>query len=651
MVKNDILFIQDLIESIVDTRIYESPSAYIERIRYMPKELTPRPGYYSFDYTPYLREPFEQLADDSGTENIYFMKSAQIGYTVGLLQNAVLYFIGSNPKRAMYVTADGKLAKKVVEKQIDPMIKHAGLEHLIYAQNKLKGSRSTGSTSIMKEFPGGDISFNGAKNPDTARGDSVPVLLFDEIDTFRSDKKEGSILSLFENRSNAFAQFRKKVYGSTPLIKQSSQIYRLYQEGDQRNFFIPCPRCGEMIVLHWHGNNDEVGRYGIVFDHIEGKPIYDSVAYKCQICGGLIKNHEKTLFMAPDVCKWQPTATAQKPRTVSYWLNALYSPVGMYSWENIVEDWVDCWDIELDRLKDKDKYREFRNTKQGLPFEEKGESINFVKAMLHRRTYASGTIKSETIKQDTGGEILAIICSVDVQKSNLFVDIKGYTKGGRTYTLEFFSIEGESESTGENSNNPWNILYDIIKDKRYTDENGKVYSINFTLIDSGKFTTSVYDFCSQFTFGVYPIKGERYIQNGLMFKMMSKDVLEKSGCSAAFRLNVTSFKDRIARFMSRLEWNTREYQPEWYPNFPQDLGDDYFKQFEAESRVDAYDKLTNKYKGSYWKQISGRDNHAFDTYVYNIAGLEIFADMICREELGLDVLEWSGFWEYMENVE
>jgi len=32
--------------------------------------------------------------------------------------------------------------------------------------------------------------------------------------------------------------------------------------------------------------------------------------------------------------------------------------------------------------------------------------------------------------------------------------------------------------------------------------------------------------------------------------------------------------------------------------------------------------------------------------VYNFAGLELVADRVCREELGLSVLLWSDFWEY-----
>ena len=46
-----------------------------------------------------------------------------------------------------------------------------------------------------------------------------------------------------------------------------------------------------------------------------------------------------------------------------------------------------------------------------------------------------------------------------------------------------------------------------------------------------------------------------------------------------------------------------------------------------------------------WKQRSGVDNHAFDTYGYNMAALEIFADAYCRDALGLSGLSWAHFWQ------
>ena len=44
------------------------------------------------------------------------------------------------------------------------------------------------------------------------------------------------------------------------------------------------------------------------------------------------------------------------------------------------------------------------------------------------------------------------------------------------------------------------------------------------------------------------------------------------------------------------------------------------------------DKATGKTLGFFWKQIEGRQNHAFDTFGYNIANLECVADFACQKD-------------------
>jgi phage terminase large subunit GpA-like protein len=70
--------------------------------------------------------------------------------------------------------------------------------------------------------------------------------------------------------------------------------------------------------------------------------------------------------------------------------------------------------------------------------------------------------------------------------------------------------------------------------------------------------------------------------------------------------------------------------------------------FEAEERVNEYDQY-NRYKRTIWKPKRGIPNHAFDTYGYNLAALEIFADAYCREVLQFPGIDWNAFWDAMKN--
>jgi phage terminase large subunit GpA-like protein len=644
----DIDFLIEQIYSITDEREYTIPHRYIEEKRYLPKHLTPKPGFFEFTYMPYLTEIFDCLHPESGIETVIVMKSAQIGYTVGILENAVLYHIGSNPRTVQFVTADKNLADETVKTRIDPMIDYSGIRDMIFPQSKRRGNRATGDTAFLKEYPGGFASFGGAKNADRFRGRTYQVSLFDEIDAWDDDAKEGSKIDLALNRSNAFSATRKIIMGSTPLILQTSNIYSYYMAGDRRNFFVPCPRCGEFQVLRWHGVKESGKQFGIKFEVEHGKPVYESIHYQCEHCGGKFYDHEKTILLPNG--EWKPTFESSKRRYRSYWINALYSPPGIYGWDKIVEEWSDCWDLDKNRLKDKEKARVFWNTKRGLPWEERGESVNYEKANMKRVFgWRRGTIEQKFPIRDTGGRILLLTCAVDVQKNNLFVDIKGWTAGGRSYTLDFYDIPGPTEDDNSIS---WAELDKLLTHGQWTDEEGNIFRISNTFIDSGRYTENVYNFCSQFSNGVYPIKGEDYLPGGVIMKMFSKEIIEKARLRSGigYRLNVTALKDRTAHCMNISDWNSGALQPDWYPNFPEDLGDDYFRQFEAEIKVDEYEKVTNKYRRSRWKETSpGRPNHAFDTFGYSIGALYDIAESTCKIELGLDLLDWEEFWKYAES--
>ena len=54
------------------------PSEWAESKRYLPLQLTPEPGLYSFDMMPYLREALDGLDPYSPIEQVDVMKGVQI---------------------------------------------------------------------------------------------------------------------------------------------------------------------------------------------------------------------------------------------------------------------------------------------------------------------------------------------------------------------------------------------------------------------------------------------------------------------------------------------------------------------------------------------------------------------------------------------
>jgi phage terminase large subunit GpA-like protein len=649
MNRNSIDFLIDCFNKISTEQDYELPSAFAERVRYMPKGLTPLPGKFSYERFPYMKRIVDLFHPLNPAREVVLMKGNQLGSNTGILETVLLYNIMIDPKPQMFVTADTGLIKTGVNTRIEPMIDNAGARPLIFSQSvKSKGSKNTGDTANAKEYPGGYLHFYGSKNPDRFRQSSYQIALVDELDAYKSKlKDEGDVINLVRNRTDAYARKRKIYWASTPLVKQTSKIEKLFELGDQEYFYVPCPRCGEYQPLVWHGKDDNGNDYGIVWENNKDhkpitadpeKKIESTVAYKCKHCGGLIREYEKEIIISKG--KWVATAESQEPGLFSFHLTPIYNPIGMYSWDDMVKEWANCWDIKNNRIKDKEKYRTFRNTKQGLTFEETGVQVNWERVELHRRFgFIRGTVPNDLSIKNTGSPIFLIICSVDVQKNNLFVDVKGYSASGATWTLDFFPLPGDTAQF----NGPWDDLDNYIANTVFAGTDNKTYNIQFTLVDSGWNTEWVYSYAMRHSSGVCVCKGKDYLEEGATFKLFNQSTLKGIGLGQAFHINTVKMKDRIATAFMRLIWNGEDYQPPWYPNFADDFRDDYFKQFEAEERMDEYDQY-GRYKRTIWKPKYGAANHAFDTYGYNLAALEIFATVFCKQALNLKALDFDLFW-------
>jgi phage terminase large subunit GpA-like protein len=407
-----------------------------------------------------------------------------------------------------------------------------------------------------------------------------------------------------------------------------------------------------MQELVWHGKNEDGYTWGIVWENdTEFNPITEdiekgiqtTVSYKCSnpACGGLMKNYDKAIIIPRG--EWRATAAAKSPYTKSFHITPIYNPPGMYSWDDMVKQWSECWDIKNNRLRDKEKYRIFRNTKQGHTFEDMGKQIERERVIQFRRSgFIAGMVPNDTSVQDSGSPILIVVASVDVQSDRLYVDVKGYSYGGVTWTLDFFAIEG----TTATFNGPWDQLSAIIGDKRYIGTDGKTYRIQITLIDSGHNAEYVYNFVKSHSAGVFACKGRDTLPAQETYQFFSAKAQDNIGFKNALHINTGKLKDRISNALTLSFWISGQSQPWWYPNFPEDFKDDYFEQFEAEQKVELRNSITGQFIKYIWKQQFGKDNHAFDTYVYNLAGLELVAEGFCRERLGLPALDWTAFWDF-----
>lgn len=630
----------DQIESIKDEHTVLSVSNFTEQTRYLPSSVSPIPGYYSFDVTPYWREVVDCLSLSSPVRHISVKKAAQVGATVGLVESGLLYSI-AHVKNAptMVLTVSDDVAAIRMQQNVLPMLQASGLEHLIQSNDESSNNRKTGKTKDRLSWYGGGYGlFFGSNSPGKLRSFSIQYLFLDEVDGYKkSIGRDGSPVKLAMARTNGYSQSRKICMLSTPLEKGSSVIDDNYKAGDQRKYFVPCKKCGMMQHLEWNKTDKETGMsYGLTFTHKDGVLDPDSVRYVCKYCGQEHVNADKTKML--NAGEWRATAGCEDKTVRSYFINALYSPVGMMSWEECVKKWFECWDVVKHQSRDNEKLQEFYNNVLGEPFEVLTDRLKFAGVASHRRdAYRFGEVPNNFAMKHCSSEIMLLTCAVDVHKNNLAVAVYGWTANRQPFMIESMRLEGDCHNL---QSEPWQKLKDMIYNKVYVSDDGKKYNIQLTLVDSGYAQSEVLEFC-YYTDGTVPIKGIHGAQKGATFQEF-KVSSTKMGVDV-YNLNVNLYKDRYYSSLNR-KWNESEQQPEYCVNFPIDITRAQMLEFKAENKVPVKDPMTGAIQGFKWERKG--DNEGWDLLVYNNAALDILAHDVIVNQGGRDQVNWLEFFEF-----
>ena len=630
-------------EGLTDTLVILDPSKWAEKKRYLPPQVTPMPGFYSFDVAPYLREILDCFSPHSPIREVSVMKGVQICFTVGVLENVIGYYI-DHIKNApmMLVTADAELAQLRMESYIIPMINASGLGHLIKSADE-NNKRKTGKTDKKIEFVGGGflVPF-GAQNANKLRSISIQVSLQDEIDGWPDVVgKDGDPGQLSDDRTAAYESSRKILRGSTPLITQTSKILKAYKKGDQRKYLVPCRHCNTKQELVFHGVDKDTGAiYGVDFSVDDaGNLIEESVVYICKHCQGEMTNDDK-VWMLPRG-EWTPTAETTDPTHRSYHISALYSPVGMQTWATLVRKWLDCWDVKIDKVKDMDGLQRFYNNVLGEPFEMRGVALRFERVVTHRRvTYHQGMVPNVLAEKETGGKIQLLTCAVDVHKAHLDLQVIGWCNGGTFYSIDYMKLEGDCEDL---NSEPWQKVRDLLRERVYTSDDGRQYRIQLTLLDSQYNQNIVLDFCSAYSAGVFPIRGTELPKKGSRIREFSE--FDTKLGTRGYNITTTIYKDKLSAAMNR-EWSGQGFQPDGHPNFPMEYPDQFFKEFTKETKREKIEEKTGRSLGWSWV---GRDAHAWDLTVYNSAALDIIALNVCMLQLDLEYVNRKAFFDLCES--
>lgn len=566
---------------------------WADRHRILSRVSAAEPGQWKTSRTPYLKEIMENLSTSSPVTEIVFMKGAQVGGTeIG--NNWIGYIIDHAPGPIMSVMPRVDDAKKNSKIRIQPLIDSCERLH-----EKVKDARSrdSGNTLLQKDFPGGTLLMAGANSAAGLRSMPVRYLFLDEEDAYPGDVEgEGDPVALAKKRTDTFASKKKIFHVSTPTVEDRSKIEANFNRTDQRRYFVPCPKCGHMQWLQWQQMKWE-----------KGKP--ETVYYECEECEYHIENWQKTRMLEKG--EWRATSESTSKKLVGYHLSGLYSPVGWLAWEDCARQWE-----EANAYKDTEKLKTFINTVLGETWKDKGEAPEWKKLYMRRDNYPLNSIPKG---------VLFLTAGVDVQKDRLEVEIVGWGRNKRSWSIDYRVYEGDTSSV---DSVPWQNL-EMLLGEIWEAPNGAEMVISKMAVDSGYNTQTVYSWVRKFSIHrVLAVKGS---DNMSVAVGLGRPVDIRAGrrrikhALKMFMVGTSIMKQELYGWL-RLEPPTEEEpEPYGFCRFPE-YDEEHFKRLTSERLETKWVKGHKKYE---W--VADGRNEQLDCRVYaraaaNLHGMDRFKE-------------------------
>jgi phage terminase large subunit GpA-like protein len=533
---------------------------------------------------PYQRGIMDAITDPA-VEQVSLLKSARIGYTK-ILNATVGYYIHQNPSSILVVQPTVEDAKGYSKEEIAPMLRDCPvLAGLVFDDPEAAtGPKDTGNTILHKKFPGGVLSMVGANSGTGFRRISRKVIIFDEVDGYPpSAGSEGDQIKLGIRRSEAFWD-RKIIAGSTPLVAGRSRIEALFEAGDRRRFFVPCPQCGHKAPLVFSGDGGHEMKWP--------KDAPEEAFFSCQANGCVIEHKDKRAIVAAG--EWRSSAPFRGHASFHVW--AAYSYNANTTWGHIAREFLEAKD-------NPETLKTFVNTVLGETWKDKGDAPDWERIYNRRESYTIGEVPAG---------VRFLTCGVDVQKDRWVYEVVGWGDGKESWSIDSGVIPGDTSNEAD-----W-LKLDELLDRQYRAATGLVLSVACMAVDSGFNTQMVYNWARRHPMSrVMAIKGSSTART-LLNSPTPVDVNHRGKRIArgykVWPIGVDIAKAELYGLLRLPLPEEGKPYPPGFCHFPE-YGENYFKQLTSEQLVAHVNERT-RFTSYEWQIIPGRENHFLDARVY-----------------------------------
>lgn len=593
-------------------------------------------GVFKNATTPYMVEPMNTFASRE-FKGIAFVSSAQSAKTQGLILNTLAYTIRCNPVDVILYNPSQASARDFSKRRVDRLHRHSK----DIGSELLAGQHS--DNTYDKFYKSGMMFTMSWPSANEMAGKPVPITMLTDYDRMPMDVEgEGAPFDLAQNRTKTFRSFGMTVAESSPSKeildarwKPSTPheappcegILALYNRGDRRRWYWPCPQCGEFFEgnfrdLKWEslGDPGACARTVYMVCPKNGCYIKQESRYEMNLRGVWLREGQRIDALG------NVTGEAVHSDMATFWLKGVAAAFS--TWYDLVLKWLNA-EQDYQRTGSQDALKTTTNTDQGEPYLPRGMDTNRLAEDLQ------ATAKPMAEKK-VPLDVRCLFATIDTQKNRWEVQVHGVLPGNPydLVVVDRFPIvkSNRQDEDGERlwvkpAEHPedWDLLRTEVMNKTYELVDGSgVMSIAMTVCDSGGkegVTTNAYLFYDS-------LKKRGFHERFMLLKgdpapnaprvhvsfpdSARKDRMAKArGEIPVLMINTNMVKDTLNGMLPATEENGQAVSPDAVAarvHFPDWLPTNFFEELTVETRSP---------RG--WENKHGRRNESWDLLTYCVA--------------------------------
>ena len=545
------------------------------------------------------QRPVAADAMSGDVDQITILKGVQVGYST-FMKGMILYALAYLAINVIVAQPTAKDAQGYYNDELEPSFRHSTAMTEI-VRPTVRGQPQ--DTWLEHRFRNSArLYMRSAASDDSFRRIRAKWLFGDEVDadawqSLLSDS-QGDKLELFRARGTTFFDSILWI-GSTPLVRDTSLVWREWCLSDQRRLFVRCPHCHTQQYLKW---GDRKTDYGFKYT-LNERNIVTDYYYMCEgpdHCR-IDEEHKEEMVENGEYIPQNLSPNREGHR--GYHWPAWHSMAPKARWQILAQQ-------DVNARGNPDARKVFVNNVMAEPWDDLANNdLNAATTSTQQVPYPA----------EVPDDIVVLTSAWDMQTNKEGGHLEQIAS--REYHIigwnrkEMPSVIGYGVVLGEPSDTDARRQFDDVITRPYTKRDGTKMYIQATACDmGGHFGDQVKAECARYPkhMNVWAIKGKAYTAKGkrgpsVWPKRVSK--AKKGSTVEWYMIDTQLAKDAMARkLMIKGPGGSR---------FPMSLPDGYFDRLMCE-------RPWPQRNGSYhWAPPKGgRSHEEWDTFIYNYAALQ-----------------------------